>query len=82
MEIKPFYPATEQMPNAPLEILFEAEVTEQGNIVNAKNLQPLDASDDFKRTAQLAVSLWRFQPVVRDACRIGSQAACPVHFKR
>jgi TonB family protein len=68
-EVKPLYPKEQLMAAHQSVVLFAAEMTEHGTLMNMKHLKPIDASDDFKRAAQLAATLWRFQPGVVNGCR-------------
>jgi TonB family protein len=80
-EVRPLYPKEQLMARHESVVLFAAEMTEHGTLMNMKHLKPIDASDDFKRAAQLAASLWRFQPAVVNGCRARMVVTVQMSFR-
>jgi len=62
-------------------VMLQGEVTEHGKIVKIKHLKPADAPEDFQLAAQLAASLWRFQPVIVSGCPVRSVVTLSMFFR-
>jgi len=79
-EVKPVYPKDELEGRRESKILFEAEITEHGTLVNLHHLEPAGVSEDFKLASQLAGSLWRFEPGIDGPCRVRMTATFEMSF--